>query len=66
MKIVPIFAPYLYVVKYPDDFTLVWNDQINLYFDEDQIGDIDEFDRLFLFGAILYILKISLTATKNI
>ena len=56
MKIVPIFAPYLYVVKYPDDFTLVWNDEINLYFDEDQIGDMDEFDRLFsLWSNPLYL-----------
>ncbi len=47
MKIIPIFAPYLYAIAYPREFKIVWNEEMYNYFEEDEIGKIDEFQRLF-------------------
>jgi len=47
MKIIPIFEPYLYAVAYPEEYEIVWNVEMYDYFEEDEIGKIDEFQRLF-------------------
>lgn len=47
MKIVAIFAPYLYAIAYPKDYEIVWSRDICAFFEDDEIGDIDEFQRIF-------------------
>ncbi len=56
MKIVPIFAPYLYAIAYPEEYEIVWNEEISPFFDENEIGNIDEFQRIFaLWSNPLYL-----------
>lgn len=56
MKIIRIFAPYLYAIAYPRDYDIVWNEEMYDYFDEDEIGEIDEWERLFdLWRNALYL-----------
>lgn len=60
MKIIRIFAPYLYAIAYPRDYdivwNIVWNEEMYDYFDEDEIGEIDEWERLFdLWRNALYL-----------
>ena len=47
MKISPIFAPHLYAIVYPKDYDTVWNEDICSFFEEDEIGQIDEYERYF-------------------
>lgn len=47
MKISPIFAPYLYAIVYPKDYDIVWNEDVCSFFEEEEIGQIDEYERYF-------------------
>lgn len=56
MEIIPIFAPHLYAISYPKTYTTVWDEEICSYFEEEEIGEIDEFDRNFeLWSNPLYL-----------
>lgn len=56
MEIIPIFAPNLYAIVYPKDFEVVWNEHISVYFEDIDIGNIDEFKRNFeLWSNPLYL-----------
>jgi hypothetical protein len=47
MKIISIFAPHLYAISYPKAYDTVWNEEINSFFEEEEIGNADEFERNF-------------------
>lgn len=47
MEIIPIFAPHLYAISYPKSYTTVWNEEICSHFKDEEIGNIDEFERNF-------------------
>lgn len=47
MKITTIFAPNLYAISYPSSYKKVWTTEIYSYFKVNEIGKIDEFERLF-------------------
>lgn len=56
MKIIAIFAPHLYAISYPKNYTTVWDEEICSYFAEEEIGELDEFDRNFgLWSNPLYL-----------
>ena len=56
MKIIPIFAPHLYAISYPKSYTTVWNEEICSYFEDNEIGNIDELKRIFkLWSNPLYL-----------
>jgi hypothetical protein len=56
MEIIPIFAPHLYAISYPKTYTTVWDEEICSYFEEEEIGEIDEFERCFeLWSNPLYL-----------
>ena len=56
MKIIAIFAPHLYAISYPKNYTVVWDEEICSYFAEEEIGELDEFDRNFgLWSNPLYL-----------
>jgi len=47
MEIIPIFAPHLYAISYPKTYDTVWNEEICSFFEDEEIGNIDEFKRNF-------------------
>lgn len=47
MKISPIFAPGLYAVIYSKEYHTVWNEEICSYFKKEEIGELDEVERIF-------------------
>ena len=47
MEISPIFAPHLYAISYPKSYTTVWNEEICTFFEDEEIGNVDEFERNF-------------------
>lgn len=56
MEIIPIFAPHLYAASYPKSYTTVWNKEICSFFEDEEIGNIDEFERNFaLWSNPLYL-----------
>lgn len=56
MEIIPIFAPHLYAISYPKTYTRVWDEEICSYFEEEEIGGVDEFERCFeLWSNPLYL-----------
>ncbi len=56
MEIIPIFAPHLYAISYPKTYTAVWDEEVCSYFEEEEIGEIDEFERCFeLWSNPLYL-----------
>jgi len=56
MEIIPIFAPHLYAISYPKSYTTVWNEEICSFFEDKEIGNIDEFERVFsLWSNPLYL-----------
>lgn len=56
MEIIPIFAPHLYAISYPKSYTTVWNKEICSHFEDEEIGNIDEFERNFeLWSNPLYL-----------
>ena len=56
MEIIPIFAPHLYAISYPKTYDIVWNEEICSFFEDEEIGNIDEFQRVFsLWSNPLYL-----------
>jgi hypothetical protein len=47
MEIIPIFAPHLYAISYPKSYTTVWFEEICSFFEDEEIGNVDEFERNF-------------------
>jgi len=47
MEIIPIFAPHLYAISYPKTYDTVWNEEISSFFEDEEIGNVDEFERNF-------------------
>lgn len=56
MEIIPIFAPHLYAISYPETYDAVWNEEVCSFFNEEEIGNTDEFQRVFsLWSNPLYL-----------
>ena len=56
MEIIPIFAPHLYAISYPETYDTVWNEEVCSFFNEEEIGNVDEFERNFeLWSNPLYL-----------
>lgn len=56
MEIITIFAPHLYAISYPKTYDTVWNEEICSFFEEEEIGNVDEFKRVFsLWSNPLYL-----------
>lgn len=56
MRIIPIFAPHLYAISYPGSYITVWNEEICSFFEDEEIGNVDEFERNFeLWSNPLYL-----------
>ena len=47
MEIIPIFAPHLYAISYPKTYDTVWNEEVSSFFEDEKIGNVDEFERNF-------------------